>query len=271
MSAKLISVNGEFLDQVSAFDRGLAYGDGLFETVLIRHSLQVFGQDHFNRLVSTAQKLKIPLPKNLSQNITDFIDHLANKNEANGILKIILTRGAGGRGYNPPELPMPTLILMWFDPPQLPSENNFKGILLARCEHPLPSRSALSGMKTLNRLDNVMARMEISGSNYAEGLMCDFDGHVIEGTMMNLFWVKDNTLHTPSLEDVGVHGIMRTQIMQRFETICVCAKEDSILSADELFLCNSVNGIWPVIEFKDRNWQIGPLTKRIQSEFLQFL
>lgn len=271
MSAKLIAVNGDFLDQVSALDRGLAYGDGLFETVLIRHSQQIFGQDHFNRLVSGVQKLKIPLPAHLSQKIAAFIDHLANRSEVNGILKIILTRGAGGRGYLPPGLPTPTLILMWFDSPQLPSENNFKGVSLARCEHALPSRSTLSGLKTLNRLDNVMARMEISGSKYAEGLMCDFDGHVIEGTMTNVFWVKDNTLYTPSLESVGVHGIMRAHIMQRFETICIRAKEESVLSADELFLCNSVNGIWPVIEFKDRNWQIGPLTKRIQSEFLQFL
>ncbi|HET8707882.1 MAG TPA: aminodeoxychorismate lyase [Pseudomonadales bacterium] len=268
----IISVDGNLVEQVSALDRGLAYGDGLFETILVRDGQPVFLDAHFGRLSSSALRLNIPLHIDIDHSCQHFLAQVqAQSDISSGVLKLILTRGCGGRGYAPPEQPQPTLIWQWHQAPALPSSNNLEGIALYACECRLPSRTQFPGLKSLNRLDNVMARAEFAGSRYAEGLMLDFDGHVIEGTMTNLFWVRAGRLYTPSLADVGVHGIMRAQIMQRFETISVKAKLDSILAADELFLCNSVNGIWPVIEFQQARWPIGSLTRRIQSEFSQFL
>lgn len=272
MSTTPISVNGVLLDQVSALDRGLAYGDGLFETILVRNSVLVFELAHFERLHAGASLLNIPFSADLTHLTQSFLQQIgAPHKHTDGVLKLILTRGAGGRGYAPPEHSTPSLIMQWHAGLKLPSQHNLTGISLYECKHLLPCKVSCAGLKSLNRLDNVLARAEFSGTHHAEGLLSDFDGHVIEGTMTNLFWVKDNTLFTPSLADVGVHGIMRAQIMQRFDTVSIKAKLDSILAADELFLCNSVNGIWPVVAFNQKNWPVGPVTKRIQSEFLQFL
>lgn len=271
MSISFVSVNGLLLDQVSALDRGLAYGDGLFETVLVRRGERVFCSAHLQRLQTGAERLRIPFPAGLVNALDQFQSQVARQYQAtDGILKLILTRGSGGRGYLPPEPAEPNLILQWHPAPTLPSASNLSGIALYQCRHRLPERIQLPGLKSLNRLDNVLARAEFSGTSYGEGLMLDFADRVIEGTMTNLFWVKKGSLFTPSLEDVGVHGIMRAQIMQRFTTVCTSATVETLLNADELFLCNSVNGIWPVVEFKQQKWQPGCFTKQIQSEFLQF-
>jgi 4-amino-4-deoxychorismate lyase len=129
----------------------------------------------------------------------------------------------------------------------------------------------LAGIKHLNRLEQVMARAEWNDPDIQEGLMLDVNDQVIEGTMTNLFYVKYNSLYTSVLEHSGVAGIMRGIIMSVSADFGVPVVEhlfikDELLSADEVFVCNSVIGIWPVRQITTKNFSVGPITKALQIQ-----
>jgi len=134
----------------------------------------------------------------------------------------------------------------------------------------LPINSALAGIKHLNRLDQVIARNEWRCHSIHEGIMLDADGYVVEGTMSNLFLVKNGKLMTALLDRAGVAGIMRSVILEqaRLRAIDLEIRRirlNELITADEIFLTNSVIGVWPVRQFETRRYQVGPLALEIQD------
>ncbi|CAM3327111.1 aminodeoxychorismate lyase [Halomonas lysinitropha] len=246
-------------------DRGVAYGDGLFETVLVRDGVPLLWEAHLARLARGCQALGFPIPvqHRLAAPLVDAPEGLA-------VLKLMLTRGSGGRGYAPPESPRPRL--RWQLSPFAPDTSRWKaGVRVRHCRLRLGLQPALAGLKHLNRLENVLARDEWSDAEIAEGLLCDSEGRLVEATCMNVFWQRDGRLETPRLTRCGVAGTLRTELLERLSIDEVDAFPEVLLSAEAVWLGNSVQGVWPVTRLDGtggellRRWSIGADHRRLQA------
>ena len=260
-------INGVYSHQVDQKDRGFQYGDGLFETIAIVNGQAVFLERHLERLQKDCYRLKIPYPGN--ELLSSEVEKLS-RNVGKAVLKIILTRGVGGRGYRQPEPINTTRVLSLHPYPDYPESYKNQGIHAQFCVTRLGLSPAFAGIKHLNRLEQVLARSEWSDPATQEGIMLDFNDHVIEGTMTNLFYVKDQIIYTAALTFSGVCGIMRSIIM----TLCADHQLtviehdyniEDLLAADEIFVCNSIIGIWPVAELAASQLPVGEKTLKIQA------
>ncbi|PKM13157.1 MAG: aminodeoxychorismate lyase [Gammaproteobacteria bacterium HGW-Gammaproteobacteria-3] len=263
----MVLVNGEPRQFVSIFDRGFQYGDGLFETIEISGGHPVYLDRHLKRLKLGCERLKIPCPDR------HLLVHEAQslaENQAQAVLKVIITRGLGGRGYRQPDVLQPTRVISLHPFPEYPEVFKRQGIRARFCSTRLGLNPALAGIKHLNRLEQVLARAEWSEAAIQEGLMLDSNDHVIEGTMTNLFYIADGQLHTAPLTQTGVAGIMREIIIElaklnRLEVAVHFFKTPDLLAAEEIFVCNSIIGLWPVTELETRIFVKGTVTRRIMS------
>jgi len=263
-------VNGQPQETLELSDRALHYGDGAFETLRVENARAVHWRRHLLRLERTCNFLKIPIDINSLEAEVDVILSGAGHT---CILKIIVSRGSGGRGYRPPVVAQSRRILSLHTLPAEYPGLQQTGIRLMRCQHPVSENPALAGFKHLNRLDQVLASMELA-ADCEEGVMLNREGKVIEGTRSNLFLVRHNRLLTPSLQLAGVAGIQREIILEQCAAhgLDVEVRDIDIThlqNADEIFVCNSVMGIWPVIEWRDghktRQLPPGSMTRRVQE------
>ena len=194
-------INGHISERLSAQDRGLQYGDGVFETIAVRQKELLCWEPHYRRLKTGCDFLGIDCPS--SSLLINEAAQLEYNSEL-AVLKIIITRGQGGRGYRPPVPKTPaTRILGLYPWPDYPEENYIQGVKTKICQTRLGHNPQLAGIKHLNRLEQVLARSEWDQPEIAEGLMLDIDDNVIEGTMSNLFIIKDQKLMTPDLSQCG--------------------------------------------------------------------
>jgi len=240
-----ILINGEPSQHISYLDRGLQYGDGLFETILVKNGQAIFLTEHLSRL----QKGFIALGfqhLDLLQISTEIKQLLSDKDH--GHLKIIITRGPGERGYLAPEKPQLTRIILFNKTDKL-STSKKTFVKLRLCKTRLSHQPALVGIKHLNQLDHVLARNEWRDMTIKEGLMFDTEKKLIEGTMSNVFIVHNGVLKTPDLRSSGIKGVMRSFLLKK------AALEnrpyqigdftvDDLISADEVFITNSLMPIW---------------------------
>lgn len=248
-----ILVNGQFKDSLPVSDRGLQYGDGVWETLLISSGNIVLLDEHLKRLHWGCRVLNII---GLDEQVLRQEIVLISKHIAQGILKIIITRGSGGRGYSAQGLNSPTRLLSLH---QLPKHIGFyrdNGITIQYCTTRLAHNPQLAGFKHLNRLEQVLARSELS-NDCQEGLVSDIQGNIIEGTMSNLFLIVGRQIITPSLIQCGIQGIMRAYILFLLdkENIGVMERrvsEKDIENTDGIFFSNSVIGLWFVSSIKQR-------------------
>ncbi len=263
-------LNGQPADALPLTDRGLQYGDGLFETMVWQDGTIRCWQDHFARLQTGCLKLGIVCPAR--ELLEEELQLLTARAGVSGkqVVKLILTRGSGGRGYRLPQEPRPSRILSLHDFPEYPETFYSEGVRLHLCKTPLGLNPVLAGIKHLNRLEQVLARSEWEDDAYAEGLMLDQSGYVIEGTMSNVFWIRGEKILTPSIERCGVAGILRGRILQAAEAVGIPVEVseymlDDLLDAEGVFLSNSVIGIWPVREFLDRRWQPHAIVRQLRQ------
>jgi 4-amino-4-deoxychorismate lyase len=267
----MILINGVETGYIPVNDRGFQYGDGLFETIEVVDGQPVFLDQHLIRLSSGCLRLNLP---NLDINqLTDEIYKVC-KHSKQAVLKIIITRGSGGRGYRQPETIQPTRVISLHPFPEFPQTHAEQGINARFCITRLGLNPALAGIKHLNRLEQIMARSEWDDPAIQEGIMLDINDHVIEGTMTNLFYVKDNIIYTASLALSGVAGVMRGIIKilldgHNLNLIEHAYGRDELLTADEAFVCNSIIGIWPIKQIQDINFNVGKLTNQLQGWLAQ--
>ncbi len=260
-------INGKETDQISFLDRGLQYGDGVFETIAVQNNDLLCLNDHLSRLEQGCIRLNISFPEKTL--ITNEALSLIETNKL-GVIKIIITRGQGGRGYALPDKTEPNRIISLYPFPDYPIENSTQGINLRICEYRYAKNSILAGIKHLNRLEQVVARSEWSDRSIAEGVVLDQNNNVIEGTMSNIFCVIKNVLYTPDLTECGVEGIIRNKILEFSADLDMKIKVkklslETLLNADEVFVCNSVLGLWPVKMIDKISYSIGDKTQQIKQ------
>ena len=265
----MILTNGVAEDRIDVLDRGLQYGDGLFETIAYRDGVLEFLDAHLERLITDCKRLKIPFNKYnlLRAELTTVCQLLSD----DAVIKVIITRGIGGRGYFAGSDIVPTRIISSHPLPNYPDSSYQQGVSIRFCQHPISENSQLAGMKHLNRLDQVLARNEWHDATIIEGLLSNADGDVIEGTMSNVFIIKAGQLLTPKLDKAGVAGIMRTQVIKLAMNLLLSVSEATIkqhelLSADEVFLCNSVMGVLPVSQIVEpqKTYAVATITQQLQ-------
>lgn len=259
-------VDGQPADVLSLKDRGLAYGDGLFETIAVRGGEPVLLQRHLQRLALGCQRLGLTVDcPVLNAEVAAYARRLGE-----GVLKLIVTRGDGLRGYAAAPQAPARRILQGSPPAGYPSVHGEQGVRLFPCTTRLSEQPLLAGLKHLNRLEQVLARAEWTDPDYAEGLMLDMSGRVIEGVFSNLFLVHDATLMTADLSRCGVAGVMRAELLFQAESLGIATqitdiRPEQLPLADEVFVCNSVYGVWPVRAYCSARWPVGPLTRKLQT------
>ncbi len=258
-------VNGLEATVVDVTDRGFSYGDGLFETLAVHDGRPLLWERHMARLREGCERLTIAAPD------VSVLEHEAQRlceGLARAVFKVIVTRGSGGRGYCPAGGSAPTRVTAVSPWPQYPQRYFSDGVALRVCRTRLAVGGALAGLKHLNRLEQVLARGEWDGTDIAEGLMLDSEDRIIEGTMTNVFLVQKGVLTTPDVHRAGVAGVMRGLIMDMAKQSGItCAVRDISLQAldhaDEVFVCNSLIGLWPVRCVDHWVFDTGPVTRRI--------
>jgi 4-amino-4-deoxychorismate lyase len=252
-------------------DRGLQYGDGLFETIAIRQGEPRLWDHHVQRLKSGCKRLALELPT--AATLRDRLHTaIAESNHDSDfcVAKIIVTAGVSQRGYG---RTMPTDSATYigvFPGKPVIRQTYEKGAATILCETRLAVGSPVAGLKTLNRIEQVLARSECLRTGAFEGLTLDTDGRLICGSMSNVFISRDKTILTPDLDRCGVAGIMRQFILDLLEqqgsNVEVRDLEwDDLVAADEVFITNSQMGLVPVHRCNHQEWKIGAVTRHIMK------
>ena len=257
-------VNGEISTFIPTTNRGLNYGDGLFETMVVQNGRPRRWQAHMDRLGLGCERLGLIMPpqalllrevQTVSAGLTD------------AVVKIVLTRDGMGRGYTPPSDGTCTRVVSAHPYPDGIAEIAYEGVKAQVCELRLALQPALGGIKHLNRLEQVLAAAEIRDSNAVEGVLLDREDHVISAIAANIFLVYGERLLTPRLDRCGVRGVVRTQILAAFSHRGEQRRihSDMLWEADEVFICNAIRGIVPLTAINDHAYEIGPVTRELQG------
>ncbi len=275
-------INGKFSNSVSVLDRGLSYGDGLFETMswcYLKEKRMVaveFWIRHIKRLKKSCSLAKINFP---SANILNkyrkiILKKCLDKGMLEGVLKIMITRGVGGRGYKFDKNMNPTIIFLTFPKKNINKRIINEGVNLRFCKSPISTNSQLAGLKHLNRMDSVMARSEWEKDDFFDGVMLDDSENIVDGTMTNLFFIRNKILYTPLLRNSGINGIMRQVIIDKaklfFDQVYeIEIKKNSISTFDEMFITNSLIKILPVRKLSSVKFKTSDYTKSLIDFFLK--
>jgi 4-amino-4-deoxychorismate lyase len=254
--ASIILRGAQRVDTIDVQDRGLNYGDGVFENILIHQSQPVWWNEHWQRLLKGLDRLTISAPDH------DFIrqqaDNLIKQSERyDAVLKIVVTRGSAGRGYAPSKDAEPTIMLSLHVAPVASSKD---GIHIRWCNTQLSSQPLLAGIKHLNRLEQVLARAEWDDPQITDGLMCDQQGRVVCATAANAFFLIDGQWQTPKITHCGIEGIARAWLLEHLPNVVETEiKIPDVAGAETMFLCNAVRGVMPVLSVDQQHFsQMAP-------------
>lgn len=266
----MILVNGVTRADLPAMDRGLAYGDGVFRTLPVHDGVPRHWARHYARLARDCAALGLACPE------APLLLHETRlaREGSTCTIKIIITRGASRRGYAYTRDAEPTRVVIGTAWQPYPAACREAGVTARLCSLRLAHQPALAGVKHLNRLENVLARAEWDDPCIAEGILCDAEDNAICGTMTNLFLVKDGKLMTPRLDRCGVTGVTRDRVLEaagRLRYGCEIRNiaRAEVLAADEIFLVNSLAGVWPVRALEAKAWPAGPVTRALQHALEQ--
>jgi 4-amino-4-deoxychorismate lyase len=255
-----VLVDGVSTDFLPVDDRGLAYGDGVFRTLRVVAARPLWWQTHLAKLAEDCARIGLQAPRSDSWDADfELIQTLITSADKSGVLKLMVTRGSGPRGYAPPALPHSRRVMRFDASFKTPSAHSAAGVNLRICALRLGWQPRLAGVKHLNRLENVLARAEWNDPAIDEGLLMDHTERVISGVMSNLFIWRQNQLLTPRLDQCGVAGVARARLMQLAAEQGLDVKEvdlnlASVFDADEVMLTNSVWGLRRVARLDARIW-----------------
>ncbi|MDY0136072.1 MAG: aminodeoxychorismate lyase [Thiomicrospira sp.] len=265
-------LNGEPIQQVSVWERGLLYGDGFFTTMLCYRQQLMNWPAHWARIETSLARLQFGQLQQaaLREQLVPVLDAAPKQGAA--IIKLLLSRGVGGRGYAAPLLASPHCIAylhslapdLQIQPHPLPP---LKALRVRFCQTPASQNTFLAGLKHLNRLDNVLARQEVEASGFDEGLMCDSEQRVIGGTQGNLVLLNGNQALTPNLNRAGIQGTCLSRLRALdlgLEWIETDLTRADLARAQVAFLCNAVRGVQAIASLDGRCLNIEPI-KRIQQ------
>jgi 4-amino-4-deoxychorismate lyase len=250
-------------DRIAADSRGLAYGDGVFRTLLVHAGTVVHIDDHLAVLARDAARLDLAMP---DAALWRADSQQLGAGQSLAVLKWLLVRRSAGRGYRAATRDAQRIVqLAPLTTPQRP------GAVAALAALRLASQPALAGVKHLNRLEQVLAARELR-DGIDELLMCDHDGRLVGGLRSNLFWVREGCLLTPVLDRCGVAGTMRGRVMQLAARLGIDCREvreppAALAACDEMFVTNALIGIWPLRRLDGRELIApGPVTQGLRRE-----
>ncbi|ELY4419678.1 aminodeoxychorismate lyase [Cronobacter sakazakii] len=244
----MLLINGIEQDCLSATDRAVQFGDGCFTTARVRDGVVHLLEAHLERLHEGCERLMIPVPD---------IDTLRNEmrqaaqGQGSAVVKVIISRGAGKRGYSIAGCDAPTRIVSRGGYPDFYSEWRERGVSLAISPVRLGRNPNLAGIKHLNRLEQVLIRTHLEQTSADEALVLDSEGWVTECCAANLFWRKGKAVFTPRLDQAGVDGLMRRHIIGLLNQSVwrlseINAPASALEEADEVFICNALMPLVPV-------------------------
>ncbi len=268
-------INGHFHDThetlVALTDRGLCYGDGLFETMLFVDGHIVLQERHLQRLFAGCERLGIALDREAVRKELDSVCARAVETTTAaggaGVVKLVVTRTACGRGYAANLSAGANRYWQFFSGLSYPAEL-LEGVRGGIADWRLPINPALAGIKHLNRLDQVMVA---TSGREPEQVVCSEKGNVVEATASNLFYARDQVLYTPQLHQAGVRGVMRDYIVEEVAPqLGIPVKEKRVTvaelcHADEVFICNSVFGVRPLLAIGIKSFSRGKVTQQMQQ------
>lgn len=263
-------INGMNVDAISAKDRGLAYGDGHFTTIAVRNGRVLEWPAHLARLQQANLRLGITDPD--WELLAEELDSLVAE-QAECVAKVVLTRGEGGRGYDGSDCRHPTRILSLAPFPQHYREWQQSGIEMLVCRQRIGDAPMLAGLKTLNRLEQVLLKSELVSRGAVEGVVLNSRDCLVEGVSANLFWRRGKTVFTPDLARGGVDGIMRRKIMMMLKQMSielrvVEAPLESLRQAEEVWLTNTLMGVVPVNGIEEFRYPAAVLSRRLQERLV---
>ncbi len=266
-------INGEKGDAISIFDRGFCYGDGFFETIYCKDNVLQNWSYHWNRMRKSAQRLHLSIPDEAIF-LEDF-EKLEKELDDNHccVVKIIVTRGAGGRGYSGSQCKATTRVMFSAAMPNYQALKS-KGVKAAILSNRLQPEGDIAGLKHLNRLNQILLKVEAEEKSIDEGIVCNLDGYVREGISSNLFIVQGTSLITPPLDDCGVEGTVRNKLIDIASDIFSHVRienftPEQLHQADEVFFTNSLMGICPVREVDQTHYPSRPMSQQLMDLHLE--
>lgn len=261
-------VNGQLSTSIAVSDRGLQFGDGCFTTGHVYSKVLLDRDAHLLRLQDTCQRLAItdvdwPL-------LAHTLDLACQQAQGEQVLKVIITRGQGGRGYSPQGCTTPTVIVSLHPFPAHYRQWQQQGIALATTSVQLGA-SPLARLKHLNRLEQVLLKQALADTTADDLVVSDMFGHVVETSAANIFWRSGPVVYTPALQYAGVAGLMRDKVMAVIEGVgdvqchTVNTDEKALYQADEVFICNTLMKVVPVTAINDIPFTTHTLTRVLQQ------
>lgn len=241
-------VNGQQQSQIPLTDRSIQYGDGCFTTIAYQNACLELFDSHIQRLKDACERLSIPFSDwdILSKSV---VDSLSNNGPC--VVKIIITRGSGGRGYSPLGAEHPNFIISHHNIPQHYKAWQTDGISVSVSSIKLARQPLLAGIKHLNRLEQVLIKQAMAATKYDDVIVCDTENKIIESSVGNLFWFSNNKWFTANLSEAGVAGVMRNFLIGKMEDagheiIVISEPVKALFEAQAVFVCNSLMGVVPV-------------------------
>ncbi len=270
----MVCVNGSFFssDQpaINPFDQGLLYGFGLFETILVKEGYPLLIRQHFNRLFSCAEKIGLTIPFSISELIW-LAEQTIKKNNINaGSIRLTITAGSDISAAST----APTLIISGRQPLAYTHDHYKHGLTAGFTDIKRNEHSPLVRLKTINYLENLLAKRYARTRGWDEALFFNISGNLAEGSMSNIFLVKDGIVATPNLEQGLLPGIIRHILLEKCNSLGIPAiecviSEKKIWEADECFLTNSLMGVMPLVEIngnKIGGGRPGMISRKLNSE-----
>ena len=266
-----VRLNGERLPadaaSVTVLERGLHYGDALFETIACTGGQPRLLERHLRRLARGCERLGIE-PGDTGTLDAEVRDLAAQAPRS--VIKLLMTRGTAlGRGYALTGRERPTRILLRYGWPAEDPVAQEEGVRVRLASVRLGENPALAGIKHCNRLEQILARREWTDPGIADALMFSSSGALVSGTMSNVFLVRGSKILTPRIDRCGVAGVMRELVLELAQAAAIAAEEGrleaaDLETADEIFLTNALIGIRPVRELEGKRRLPGPSTRHLQ-------
>jgi len=263
----IVLVDGVFTESLPVDDRGLMYGDGVFRTLRVAAGAPRWWDEQLAKLAEDGDRIGVVGP-DFSQWQAD-LDRISS-GLTDGVLKLVVTRGSGLRGYLPPESAKPRWIMRYDAMAPQTDTATSEGMTVRVCALRLGQQPRLAGIKHLNRLENVLARAEWNSPDIHEGLLLDQSEQVISGVMSNLFVWSQSRLLTPRLDRCGVAGVARARLMRLARTQGLAVEEagvslQAVFDADEVMLTNSIWGLRRVARLESKSWPVPVISSRLAA------
>lgn len=238
---------------ITSNDRALQYGDGFFTTIKVENGKPCLLDEHLVRLRQCSERLFFD-----NLNLTEIESNIIKvaKSHSLAVVKVVVSRGAGGRGYQLPEQQTPHVYISCLAFPEPYLTIKADGIALDTLETPLAINPLVAGLKTLNRLEQVLAKHELKQKGFSEGLLLNCNGEVIETTVANLLLLKDGKLYSPHLDNSGIFGVYLAHLQKKLAITFKTISLEECYNADSLFCCNSLMGIVPITRLDEQRFPL---------------